>query len=198
MASAEGGKQSKNEAINKWRAQCAVTYIGVETTHVREIPFSRFDAAGSQWRGLSHYFPPYFIIGLPEASIAALERWDHIHFAYLRNSLASGWGYCSFWGAKFGGYLSPAVYLPNAACSAGPPIFLFKSSPFGIYLLLCVKAKRQEVHQNLRRRAQGWHKENIRWDFLRLQLSVLAGFESKRHRCRFSCKGKTGGREVQL
>ena len=118
------------------------------------------------------YFPPYFIIGLPEASIAALERWDHIHFAYLRNSLASGWGYCSFWGAKFGGYLSPAVYLPNAACSAGPPIFLFKSSPFGIYLLLCVKAKRQEVHQNLRRRAQGWHKENIRWDFLRLQ-SVL-------------------------
>ena len=49
MASAEGGKQSKNEAINKWRAQCAVTYIGVETTYVREIPFSRFDAAGSQW-----------------------------------------------------------------------------------------------------------------------------------------------------
>ena len=30
-------------------AQCAVTYIGVETTHIREIPFSRFERqAGSR------------------------------------------------------------------------------------------------------------------------------------------------------
>ena len=99
--------------------QCAVTYIGVETTHVGEIPFSRFDRqalANGAMAGSLSLFPATAFIGLPEVS----QRWSvgTIFIAYLRNTLLSGWGYCSFWGAKLG-----VLYLRQQfdLTLAGPP-----------------------------------------------------------------------------
>ena len=113
------GKQSKIK-MKQCNAMRGNLYRGRNNT-CRGDPLFPLRSAGSRkWRngamaGSLSLFPATFI-GLPEVS----QRWSvgTIFIAYLRNTLLSGWGYCSFWGAKLG-----VLYLRQQfdLTLAGPP-----------------------------------------------------------------------------
>ena len=130
-------------------------------------------------------FPPHCnIIGLTwYLNVGALGT----ILAYLRNTLLSGWGWnysLLILGCEVSGVSSPAVRPDLSAHSRGPANFFIQ-----IGFLLCES-------QTARGASKSWHRENIRWGFYRLFVGgivilCLPALNPKRHRCRFSCKGKT-------